>query len=232
MNFAKSNKEYFEECHPYDLLIKHNYMRHREIIECLKGSTLSLKADPIRILELGCGNAYVAPKAFGHFSNVHFTGVDLSSQALRDAYSILQSTSWEIQLIEGDIKKTVAGLNGDYDLIVAGFAMHHFLPDSIQRILDQLKPRVTNGGIFFIYDVVTLEEEDRATYHARFIDGIDLEATKLSVNQLSMIKNHVENFDFPISFSEWKECTLRAGFQSCEMLYRDKDARYTLMQIA
>ena len=33
MTLAKTTKEYFEEWHPYDLLIKHNYMRHVEMID-------------------------------------------------------------------------------------------------------------------------------------------------------------------------------------------------------
>ena len=67
MTLAKTTKEYFEEWHPYDLLIKHNYMRYVEMIDCLRTEWKTSNNQMQDIFELGCGNAFAVAKAFKGF---------------------------------------------------------------------------------------------------------------------------------------------------------------------
>lgn len=232
MTLAKTTKEYFEEWHPYDLLIKHNYMRHVEMIDCLRTEWEASNNQTLDILELGCGNAFAVAKAFKGFKTIQYTGVDLSKTALEDAAQNLAQLDGGFELIESDIRTACTELNKDYDLIVAGFCLHHFLSDENLQILKAAKQLLREGGRCIVYDIVTREGEERERYIERLVDGVKTREMNMNAGQLESIVHHITHYDFPISQEAWKEMALAAGFHSVECKYRDPEEYYAFLQLS
>ena len=232
MTLAKTTKEYFEEWHPYDLLIKHNYMRHVEMIDCLRTEWEASSNQMQDVLELGCGNAFAVAKAFKELGAIQYTGVDLSKTALEEAALNLAEIEGGFKLIESDIRTAWTGLNKDYDLVVAGFCLHHFSSNENLQILKDARQRLAEGGCCMVYDIVTREGEPREDYIERLVEGVQTREMNMSATQLESIVHHITHYDFPISLEEWKELALAAGFKSVECKYRDPEEHYAFLRFS
>jgi ubiquinone/menaquinone biosynthesis C-methylase UbiE len=232
MPTSQTTKEYFEEWHPYDQLIKHNYMRHREMIECLSVSTQQKSSKGLSILELGCGNAYVAPRAFDHLKDVKFTGIDISAHALEAARENLKETAWDINLILGDIETMIQELESKFDMILAGFSLHHFSAESIKTILEHSRRCLKATGQIFVCDIVACDCESKVDFLQRLIGGISAKQMGLNPGQLASISHHIEMYDFPLDLPEWRQLVSKAGFTVFECVYRDELEKYAVMRIS
>ncbi len=232
MTLAKTTKEYFEEWHPYDLLIKHNYMRHVEMIDCLRAQWKASNNQMQDILELGCGNAFALAKALKGFKPIQYTGVDLSKTALEDAAQNLAELDGEFELIESDIRTACAALGRDYDLIVAGFCLHHFSSDENLQILKDARQRLREGGQCIVYDIVTRGGEKREAYIDRLVEGVKTREMNMSAGQLESIVHHITHYDYPISQEAWNELAMDAGFNSVECKYRDPEEHYAFLRFS
>ena len=230
MSIAKTSEEYFEEWHPYDLLIKHNYMCHQEMITCLRKRGEALDIESGQLLELGCGNAYTAAEAFEQVHKLDYTGVDLSKTALEAADESLSRYAWKVQLIESDIRIVLEEFDQAFDLIVAGFSLHHFSSAENLQILKAAKKHLRQGGELVIYDIVTLEDEDRVQFNDRLIAGIYAREMGMSEHQIETIRHHITHYDFPISLSNWRALAEEAGFTSMECDFRDEEERYAFIR--
>ena len=82
-------KQVFEQWSLYDLIIHHNYMRHTELVTCLNKF---VKQTEIRreVIDLGCGDAWMAKHVFQDMVLESYLGVDLSDTALQEAADFKQ----------------------------------------------------------------------------------------------------------------------------------------------
>ncbi len=230
MTIVKTTKEYFEDWHPYDLLIKHNYMRHDEIIDCLRKELASSIAQEGAILELGCGNAYVVAHALKGIGELDYTGIDLSNTALQDASKNLSLLNWQVNLIEEDILAGLELLEKDFGLVVAGFSLHHFSKAETLKILKKVRKRLPRGSRCMVYAIVTRIDETRKGYIDRLISGVRKREMNLNRYQQESIEYHIMNYDFPISQADWEVLGREAGFQTVDCLYRDPEEYYAFLQ--
>ena len=226
MSKTKTTKEYFEEWHPYDLLIRHNYMRHQEMIACLGEQWLATVGQASSLLEIGCGNAYAAVEALADQSEIRYTGIDLSAYALQGAAQNLDKTDWSVKLIEGDAVACIQNLNQPYDCVVSGFSLHHFSPSDTLLLLKEMRRLIKPGGLTVVYDIVTKEGESREGFLERLIAGIDTDAIGMSASQMETMSQHIRQYDFPVSLPTWNQLAEEAGFSSVSCKYRDEEAYY------
>ena len=78
-----------------------------------------------RLLDLGCGNArYLAP-CLKRFPPALYEGVDLSRPALMEAREYLTGLPSQVALTLADLLQTVESTDKTWDVIFAGFAVHH-----------------------------------------------------------------------------------------------------------
>lgn len=226
MSIAQTTEDYFEEWHPYDLLIKHNHMRHREMIECLNRYSPHSQKRPLRVLDLGCGNAYVAQKALAHLKALNYTGIDLSGGALASARQNLGGLPWEIDLIEGEILSLLKLQDKTFDLVIAGFSLHHFSEETNLAILKEIKRLLETDGSFYLYDVITREDETHHEFNQRLLAGLEIELPEMPSTINRSIRDHIENNDFPVSTPVWQQLAKEAGFTNLKREYRDENEYY------
>lgn len=232
MTIARTTKEYFEEWHPYDRLIKYNYMRHREMIELLRQYSTTRSLEGNHLLELGCGNAHTIAEAFSNVGQLHYSGMDLSNTALTSAAARLKPLDWDLRLIPGDLRESLDSFKASVDLVVAGFSLHHFSSADNLHILKAVKRCLSKGGECIIYDIVTREREPRDDYIARLVSGIRNLDMGLNPEQTESIAHHVEHYDYPISLAHWEQLATEAGFERLTCKYRDGNDYYAYFIIS
>ena len=226
MSKAKTTKEFFEEWQPYDLLVTHNYMRHQEMIDCLRKQWLEAVKPESSLLELGCGNAFVVSEALGDQRGLKYTGIDLSETALSAAEQRLSTTDWSIDLIEGDIIACIENLDQTFDCIVSGFSLHHFSPSQTLGLLRKMRSLLKPGGLTVIYDILTREGETREDFLERLIAGADFDGFGFSQSQSETVSEHVRGNDYPVSLSTWESWAKDAEFREVTCVYRDAEEYY------
>jgi len=134
----------------YNFKIKHplgplNWIRNREILRFFNRIP---KNKGIKILDLGCGKAYLDIELAKRKYNA--TGVDLSSEALFFAKNLAKKNhvANRTKFIQSDIKKL--NLKDKYDVVICSEVIEHFKDDNsvVKIIYDSLK----NGG----YGIITV----------------------------------------------------------------------------
>jgi len=130
---------------------------------------------PGRILDLGCGDGFLARAVLSEFPTAHALLIDHSEPMLRRAHEAMRPFSDRYEIRQGDLSESLPGLVGDgpFDLIVSGYAIHH-LPTARKRslyreVLDLLRP----GGLFVNVEHVASATPDlEAVYDEAYIDHI------------------------------------------------------------
>ena len=130
---------------------------------------------PGRVIDLGCGDGFLARAVLSEFPTAHVLLVDHSEPMLRRAHEAMSPFSGRYEIRNGDLGVSLPGLVGDgfFDLIVSGYAIHH-LPTPRKRslyreIFDLLAP----GGLFVnIEHVASATPELEAVHDEAYIDHI------------------------------------------------------------
>ncbi|MBI1371576.1 MAG: methyltransferase domain-containing protein [Phycisphaera sp.] len=225
-----ATREFFTAWKLYQDVIDHNYMVHRQIVEQLRAWTRRHGRDGMSILDLGCGDAYTVRSAMlDTLHHVRYTGVDLAAPALHFADRAFADSDWTIDLREGDLAQAVNVLDTRFDLVVAGHALHHLDNPAKQRTLTRIRKLLTDTGHAFLYDLITRDNEPRDAYLQRLLADADANWTHLSADQLAAIRQHVENYDFPVDLTTWRHHATDAGFADPDLLFRDELEHYAVL---
>jgi ubiquinone/menaquinone biosynthesis C-methylase UbiE len=121
-----------------------------EQVEILLRVARRFVPQPARVIDLGCGDGFVARAVLSEFPTAHALLIDHSEPMLRRAHEAMSPFSCRFEIRHGDLSESLRGVVGDgpFDLIVSGYAIHH-LPTARKRSLYQevfgsLRP----GGLF------------------------------------------------------------------------------------
>ena len=140
-------KETFENWAMYEAVIRHNYMFHQELVAGLK--TIAAKiSGGLRIIDLGCGDAWLAAHAFCDANVESYLGIDLSESAIRRAQE--NTAPWNgAQLVRDNIADAVVALpDASANLVLASNSLHHFQPEGKTTIVHNCFRILRAGGIF------------------------------------------------------------------------------------
>ena len=77
-------KEVFEQWAMYDAVVQADYMHHNELAATL-ADWARKQTEPLRIVDLGCGDAWLATHAFREANVAQYRGVDVSDSAVERA---------------------------------------------------------------------------------------------------------------------------------------------------
>ena len=135
-------------------------MYHKELIEVaqkrLCSDTISI---PTSFLDLGCGDAYFVSHVFDKETSLHYTGVDLSESALKDARENLEEHSkWNVNLHCGDLLSFLKQNKVKFQVASCGFSLHHLSTEDKRAVFEEVKRSLLPGGLFLLYDVVRDQE--------------------------------------------------------------------------
>lgn len=213
----------------YQEIIAQNYMHHQEVIEVVKEATNGLE-NP-RLLEVGCGDAYVVSQAFADRERISYTGVDMSGHALEYARRNLEREAWKLDLREGNMFDIVPQLGTQFDIVLAGYSLHHFGADRKAILLKRIRPLLNENGVLIVYDIFRREAESREDFLERILAYFREHWTRMNDGQMAEIHEHVRNNDYPETLDSMKSIGEGAGFKSFAVPYREENDFYGVSEL-
>lgn len=212
-------------------IVARNYLHHHEIIKALFGWSVTRGRDGMRVLDLGCGDAYVAKKAFKQFENIQYYGIDFSSHALNVARANFQSINWSVELLEGNITKMIQQLHGPFDLVIAGYSLHYLTEEQQANALDQIRLVLSPNGTLMVYDLIPRKNERIKSYLDRFLADAVSQWSLLEPEQVDSLTKHIQQSAHPMDQTRWHMNAMSSSLGKAELIYRDEAEHIGLLKI-
>ena len=217
----------------YQYVVNANFMAHQQIKAHLKTSLKQRYSNPFSVLDLGCGDASMMADVLQNSAVSSYMGIDLSAAALTIAVENTQKKSLQAGFEVGDLKDFTQMIQEKtFDVIVAGFSLHHLLAEEKQTFFQQSRAALNQGGMLVLYDVVRQHEESRSTYLDRYCHHIGQQWQGLTAEMVTVIEGHIRSSDYPQSLQELQTMAVSAGFTSVSVGYSDTSAFHQLLYLS
>jgi SAM-dependent methyltransferase len=206
-------KATFENWAMYEAVIRHNYMFHNQLVAALKTIAAEISGS-LRIVDLGCGDSWLAAHAFRDSQVESYFGVDLSESAIERAKSNVASWASRACLSCDNIAECVAMLpENSANLILASNSLHHFEGHGKIAILQTCFRILKPGGVLCWIDPARNDGESREEFLARLTNVMQHEWIGLSQDQRDRATQHVWSSDYPETERWMRKNTEEAGFK-------------------
>jgi ubiquinone/menaquinone biosynthesis C-methylase UbiE len=211
-------KEVFEQWSMYDAVVQADYMAHAELSATLS-KWARQQTEPLRIIDLGCGNAWLATHAFRDANIAQYRGVDVSESAVERAREHVSIWQGRASVVAGNLAEFLASQpNGSANVVLASYSLHHFSTEAKLDLLSNIHRALTPAGTFIWIDAVRNNNESRAEYIGRLTHEMEHDWTALTTDQRDKACAHVRESDFPETISWMLEHTRQAGFSNAGTL--------------
>ncbi len=223
-------RAFFESWDLYTTVIQENYMIHTEVMAYIMRRLTELGWSDLNILEVGCGDAHVVSELARFVTIERYCGIELSKIAMDFAAAKLEGKVEKLDLINGEMAQEIGGVEGKFDLILAGYTVHHLDTEAKRRFLAALREKLYPGGLLVVYDVVHRQEESREQYIDRAVAFFEENWTALTPEQRQRVKDHVRQNDIPESWEGWREVAEESGYKTQRFPYYDKNRLFGIME--
>lgn len=223
-------KALFEGWELYQIAIANNYMIHQEIIDCLGDQLSKTGGTACSVLEIGCGDSYVISEIAKSTNIDRYVGIDLSTRALEFGRDNLANRIPNIELLQGDMYEKIGSIDSRFDLIVAGYSIHHLNAVEKKNLFNILRSKLSFNGFLIVYDIVSEEKESREAFLNRSAEFVTSEWTQFTSQQSETLKEHILNNDYPESWTSWSSIALESGYATTNLLYRDSKKLFGIMK--
>lgn len=208
---------FFDNWAIYRAIIDHDCMEHRAIYRQV-AHVLAERTEPIRVLDLGCGDAAGIAAVLSGMAVARYVGIDSAAPALVFAARRLAPLGDVVDLRVGDLLAHVEHDDETFDVVLVSFALHHLPADAKRRFLDVVRGRLRPGGELLVIDVVRRDGETREQYLSRY--GRVLAGWPLSEQQRAGTFAHVAASDFPEQFATLPRWARELGYRDVRLIYR------------
>ena len=206
-------KQTFEQRSMYDAVVAGNYMHHAELIAALAAWAKEF-GRPLRIVDLGCGDASLAMKSFAGAPVERYVGIDLAESSIEQARVCTAAWQNRVELICGNLIDALHGLaDGSANVVLASYSLHHFSTARKVKLLGEIRRVLEPRGALLWIDAVRNDGESRDDYVNGLADDIRRDWTLLSVEERGRAAEHVLTSDFPETEGWMMEATQAAGFE-------------------
>ena len=211
-------KEVFEQWAMYDAVIRADYMKHAELVTALANWARDQR-EPLRIIDLGCGDAWLATHAFRDANIESYRGVDVSDSAVERARDNTAIWPGGTKLVAGNLAEFLhAQPDGSANLVLASYSLHHFATADKLALVAGIHRVLAPSGTFLWIDAVRNDDESRDAYIARLTNVMQHDWTKLTEDQRTRACNHVRESDFPETGRWMRDHVQQAGFQLADTI--------------
>lgn len=171
---------------------------------------------PHRILDLGCGNGNVTARLVPKYPNAKVTVVDASAQMIDLCRTKFKR--YDFTYVNSYFKDFLFE-KGKYDLIVAGFSLHHCDEAEKQSLFKKIYSALKSGGIFSCSDLMisktnpehpALIKQWKTFVNANFPDG----------KKWKWVMEHYRTFDRPTDYTSQVKWLEDAGFTTVSIPFR------------
>lgn len=131
--------------------------------------------DPKRIMDLGCGNGFLAELLLKTYPAASAILIDHSKPMVQAAREHMEEYSERCKIINDDFSTCIKDYAepGSMDCIVSGFAIHHLTHDKKRELYGEIHNLLTEGGIFInIEHTASATPEIERLYDELFIDHL------------------------------------------------------------
>ena len=160
-------------------------------------------AEPIEILDIGCGTGLEVPAVLEKAPNAWLTGMDLSAEMLEILREKFPGEN--IQVIKGSYL-THDFVTEKYEVILSSMTLHHLLPDQKSKLYRNLFNALKQGGVYIEGDYIVDAEKMN-----RLLD----EYYKLP----DKAKGGSHHIDIPMSLPVQIDLLQQAGFEEIREIY-------------
>ncbi|SDR85852.1 class I SAM-dependent methyltransferase [Christiangramia echinicola] len=172
---------------------------------------------PEHILDLGCGNGNITAQFIPYFPDSNYTLVDASKEMIDLCQKQFQD--YNVKYCNTYFKDFHFE-EGHYDLIVAGFSLHHCSNNERQALFKKIYSALKKGGIFSYCDLMisktnsdhpSLLKEWGGYVNSNFPDG----------EKWAWVMEHYKDYDNPTDYSLQFEWLKLAGFTNIQTPFKD-----------
>lgn len=173
---------------------------------------------PQSILDLGSGNGNVTAQLISFFPNATYTLVDASSEMI----NLCRNHFKEYTMIyENKYFKDFSFNKESFDLVVAGFSIHHCDEKEKRAMFGNIYNSLKKGGIFSYSDLMIsktnpdherLLQQWKEFVNINFPDG----------EKWNWLMEHYQAFDKPTDYILQKDWISNAGFNTIEIGFREE----------
>ncbi|WP_235848500.1 class I SAM-dependent methyltransferase [Litchfieldia alkalitelluris] len=133
--------------------------------------------NPKKIMDLGCGNGFLAEILLKTYSNASAILLDHSEPMIQAAVKYMSEYSNRCEIIYGDFSRSIKDFAepNSIDCIVSGFAIHHLTHDRKQELYKDIYNLLAPGGIFInVEHTASASPEIEKLYDELFIEHLSI----------------------------------------------------------
>ena len=184
-------------------------------LELMSSFTDHLPEDfaPKNILDLGCGNGNVTFRLLQLFPESNFVLLDASQEMINLCKA--QFKAYKVEYIQSYFKN-YEFKDDYYDLITAGFSLHHCDSEEKKTLFQRINKSLKKGGIFSCSDLMINKNTPehlkllntwRTFVHESFPDG----------EKWEWLMEHYDEFDKPDDYNDQIKWLKEAGFEDIKL---------------
>jgi ubiquinone/menaquinone biosynthesis C-methylase UbiE len=164
---------------------------------------------PNRILDLGCGNGNVTSRLLQLFPDSHFTLLDASREMINICKD--QFNTYNVEYIESYFKD-YKFKNEYFDLITAGFSLHHCNSQEKKLLFHRIYGSLRKGGIFACSDLMINKNKPEHVILLNNWKTFVYESFPED-EKWEWLMEHYGEFDKPDDYNDQLEWLQEAGFK-------------------
>ncbi len=216
----------FDEWGLYARILANNYMRHRDIAAGVR-EHLAVLDRSCRVLDLGCGDGWMARECLKNTQVRRYVGIDTSADAIARARACPPAGSHpdkaRIDLCCEDVCTALPALpGGEFDLVLSSYCLHHFSQPQKRDVLRQIRRVLTADGSFIWTDLARHSQQTRDAYLTSVFHEIRQNYRTLRSEEIEETVAHIASSDHPEE-EQWMLATAReCGFSLARALLRDE----------
>ena len=225
-------EQFFDEWSTYEKVVANDYMHHKDFFAALANHIATDFDRPLSVIDLGCGDARPAALLLQRFIIEKYVGIDQSIAAIDRARQLLSSLAIPFELHSASMLDSLQRLDGQFDLVLASFSLHHLDPDEKQAALKQCRRLLKPGALLAIVDVFLEKGESRENYISRWETNARSAFGALTPDEADEIVEHMRICDMPESVASYRRFAETAGFSSTKSVRQDTERLNRLVVIS
>ena len=222
---------FFQQWRTYRSIVTHGYMGHKGIADSILRQLQQWPQQGLDILDLGCGDAEVFFRLLPELTVNAYKGVDSSGAALDVLTERFSSRDVTFRLYCQDMMDFLSSYDGQFDIILAGFCMHHLSSDEKKRCLQMAYRCLHEHGMMFIYDVFLQPGESRDQYLSRYLAYMHSNWEAMSAHELDALDAHITSCDFPEEVQTFQRWSEDIRFEQIDSLWEGEWHSHKLLQL-
>lgn len=202
----------------YQKVISNNLMFHREISAAVS-QLFKANGEPLRLIDLGCGDASHILKLLEPGELAEYCGCDLSQYALDEARKNLEPFGAAINLCCKDMLSVLKEAPANhFDIVYSSYALHHLPAEGKLEVFTECHRALRDNGSMILVDVMRDEGQARQEYLYSYNKAVRTQWEALTPDERNQVQEHIRSCDFPETASTLEQLARNAGFTKCRRL--------------